>query len=75
MGYHDGGTIGQLPINADNTAPVGGKHKVWISNNKTYLNVLPTTDSYGIVGYAGGEQPTNGYVRTFMDANDYTRIR
>ena len=71
LGYHDGGTIGQLPINADNTAPVGGKHKVWISNNKTYLNVLPTTDSYGIVGYAGGEQPTNGYVRTFMDANDY----
>lgn len=71
LGYHDGGTAGQVPINADDTAPSAGKHKVWISNNKTYLNVLPTTDSYGIVGYAGGEQPTNGYVRTFMDANDY----
>ena len=71
LGYTNGGDTSEVPLGSDGTAPPSGKHFVWIGNQSTALNTLPTTDSYQIIGYTGGEAQPNGFIRTFMDENDY----
>ena len=72
QGYADGGNqIATTLPNIDIMPPLSGKHKVWIANTSSMMNVYPTTDSYNLKGYGGLEQPNGGFVRTLMDASDY----
>jgi hypothetical protein len=67
-GYADGtSTDVQVP----NHPVQSGKHRVWIQNNDSYLNTIPSSDSYAVKGYALAEKTGPYTVRTLMDSSSY----
>ena len=73
--YGWNGPQGMLKGYDDNSASIStfssGKHKCWIGNQHIPLNTIPSTDSYQVKGYANTERVPGGFIRTFMDNNNY----
>tara|TARA_R110002073_G_scaffold74244_2_gene181640 strand:+ start:4630 stop:11694 length:7065 start_codon:yes stop_codon:yes gene_type:complete len=73
MGYADAGAGSVLPLDSYHTAPVSGQHFCWITNGVSFLNTIPSTDSYQIQGYSN-ESDLDARPRTFMDNADYRNL-
>lgn len=73
--YGWNGSQGMLKGYDDNSASIStfssGKHKCWIGNQHIPMNTIPSTDSYQVKGYANTERVPGGFIRTFMDDNNY----